>query len=193
MQHGRQVGVLGGIIADDRVLEGGDSALFDQARGRLRREVVGRLDVEHGRLAQRVGEAAHAVGQTRIGVGKRHGQQHRRRERARTQDRGLVHHLSVVGPHGRQDPRVGTGQSSQHVHDARVLAHAHVVEIGVAAVHDVAHAARFQVSEQRLVGGFVQGQVGIAGQGRHGDDRTLQVLGGDRGGFHGRAPGCGCQ
>ncbi|MNQ84357.1 hypothetical protein D3C85_994830 [compost metagenome] len=189
LQHGRQVGIPREIVADDRVFEGGDAALFDQARRRLRRQVVGRFDVDDGRLGQRVREAAHAVGKAGVGIREGHGQQHRRGESARPQDRGLVHHLSVVGPHGRQDPRVRARQSGQHVHDARVLADAHVVEVGIAAIHHVAHAARFQMAEQGLVGRYVQGKVGMAGQGRHGDDRTLQVLGGDRRSFHGRAPG----
>ena len=147
------------IVAHHRVLQGHDAAFLDQPRDRRRSQVAGRLDVDHGRLGQRVCEAPHAIRQAIVRVREGHGQQHRRGKSASAQHRGLVHHLAVVRPRRRQDPGVGTGQRGQHIHDARVLAQPHVVEVGVAAVHDAAHAAGLQMRQQRPVRSLVQRQV----------------------------------
>ena len=120
------------------------------SRATVAGQVAGRLDVDHGRLGQRVCEAPHAIRQAIVRVREGHGQQHRRGKSASAQHRGLVHHLAVVRPRRRQDPGVGTGQRGQHIHDARVLAQPHV-EVGVAAVHDAAHAAGLQMRQQRPV------------------------------------------
>ncbi|CFN72101.1 Uncharacterised protein [Bordetella pertussis] len=59
-----------------------------------------------------------------------------------------------------------------------------MVEVGIAAVHHAAHSACFQMTQHRLVGGRIERQIGMARQRLHGNDGALQVIRGNRGGFH---------
>ena len=54
LQQAAQVGIVGGILADDRILHGEQRAPLDEARERLHLHIVFAFDVQRERDARRV-------------------------------------------------------------------------------------------------------------------------------------------
>ena len=164
-------GVGGGLGcalgASNRVLHAPDVTAIDQTPEGLNRQVVLAAQVDRQRQARGVADATQAVLDPVDAGHPLHRQHHRGAVAALPQHRGLVDHLAVVRADGGDDPGVGPRGVGQQVEHRAELRHRLVVEVGVAPVQQHAHAAGFDVADQRAVGRPVQAQVGAPCQRRH--------------------------
>jgi hypothetical protein len=165
-----QIGVIGGVLADGGIFDSADGFIAREPGDVLRLDVTIILDVKKDRDSGGVGESTDARFHPLGGRDPLLREEHDRGEAVLAQNFRLIKARAERGARGWDDQGIRAGGVLEEREDLVVFREGKVVEVGVAAVEQRRHAARFNMFDELAIFGGVQGKVAVAAQRRDGED-----------------------